>query len=534
MPDFVLTKSDDFGTLDSIVKTIRQGRLVTSDWFEPYYGFFTAVCVLAYKITGNFYLSSYGILMVFALLNFILIYALLVRHTDTTAATLLTLFIAILPGYLSKSLDLVGVIPTITLALGALILYQLDKINWMYFLTAFLAFSNRQNMAILMFLPMYRLVSRWCRDRYIDRKIIAYTGIYLFAAYIFHHMMNETYARSNITEKIASHFNTITFIKLTFTGFLFVMLFKLPIEFFLKGRLIANLKENIRRPTIPIAMTTCLLFYLFFIDRFQLNLSSIVQMTTPIYYFGHYSLIFIALNTLFFVSIWLSDYTVFRIDGLNLLLIMFLIMPPIRGQIWHEDYLHIILVLSVLTSLTTICYERRIFFSTINISILTVLLLVNLFFACMIKIDIDKKEVAVISFETLLRQNKISVDELSFASFGFIGWKLFDYSIHDTTYPFSHLAQFLHYIKSQKIYLQTHLPWRNEYKVPLSEKDMVLLEGRHSIGGFLLPYRVVRLHEPIRWTDLFYELDKNNLPDSPFPLNNDEWKKFLAGERLLH
>lgn len=533
MPDFVVTKSDDFGTLDSIVKSIRQGTVVTSDWFEPYYWFYTAICVFAYRITGNFYLSTYGILMLFAVLNFVLIYALFVRYTAPSAAAILTLLITLLPGYLTKSLDLVGVIPTITLALGALLLYQRNKLNIWYFLIAFFAFTNRQNMAILIVLPVYGLARRWLRERTLNRSIIVYTGIYCAALYIFHTMMNETYARRNITDNILANFNISGFIGLVFFGFLFVLSFKLTVEFFIRGTTLGNFRKNLRRPIVPCILTAGLLVYLIFADRFHCNLTGIIQVTSPVYYVGHYRLIFIAIYTLFFFSVWLSDYSVFRADGYNLLLLLFLIMPPIRGKIWHEDYLHIILILSLVTSLSVAKYNRHIFFRPISMLLMTGLLLFNLAFAYIIRIDIDKKELAVISFETLLRADKISVDELSFASFGFIGWKLFDYSVTDTTHPFSHLSQFLHYIKYQKIYVQTHLPWRTAYKTELAQGDEILLQGKYPIGGFLLPYRVVRLHNPVAWTDIRYELDTDALTEKPFALSNEEWKKLLAGDRLL-
>src|SRR3989344_5797975 len=60
LPDILILRSDDFGYLQSFLSSLKQNRLVTSNFLEPYSYFSTIVSIGLFKITGNLYVSTFG------------------------------------------------------------------------------------------------------------------------------------------------------------------------------------------------------------------------------------------------------------------------------------------------------------------------------------------------------------------------------------------------------------------------------------------------------------------------------------------
>lgn len=135
LPNFVILRSDDFGYVDSIIKTISNAVFSISDWIEPFNFFSTLTSASFYKITGNFYLSTYGLLFIFSVINFTLLLFIAQKAFNPLKGTVLTLFITTSLIYLDNSLDLTGVLPT-------WVLFTLSLLSWKYkYYLLFIIFS---------------------------------------------------------------------------------------------------------------------------------------------------------------------------------------------------------------------------------------------------------------------------------------------------------------------------------------------------------------------------------------------------------
>ena len=78
LPKFIIMRSDDWGYYESVILSIQNNKIITSDWLEPINAFFTLICWASYKVTNNFYISTLGILFIFSVVNFLLFYNLLI------------------------------------------------------------------------------------------------------------------------------------------------------------------------------------------------------------------------------------------------------------------------------------------------------------------------------------------------------------------------------------------------------------------------------------------------------------------------
>jgi len=155
VPHSVIARNDDFGYLESTVLTIWNGWPTTSEWLEPNNALFSAVTAIAYRISGNFYLSTFGILIAFAIGNFLLLDAVLARWAPLTAASrrLLGFAIVVSPVYLEKSVSFIGVMPALFFELLALICYA-RRLYPGFFLSVLAGFLVRESAMMLLALPL--------------------------------------------------------------------------------------------------------------------------------------------------------------------------------------------------------------------------------------------------------------------------------------------------------------------------------------------------------------------------------------------
>jgi hypothetical protein len=61
MPAGVMTSSDDFGYLRSVVETLQRGRPWTDEWLEPWTASFSTLAAGFYLLTGSFHFATYGL-----------------------------------------------------------------------------------------------------------------------------------------------------------------------------------------------------------------------------------------------------------------------------------------------------------------------------------------------------------------------------------------------------------------------------------------------------------------------------------------
>jgi hypothetical protein len=219
MPGFVITHLDDFGYYDGLVRTLNTGRLQAGQWLGPYAAGLTAVSAAVYLATENFYASTFGVLAAFATANFVLLYLLLRARTSPFAAAVGAFLSATFPIYLRKSLEYTSVAPSVTLFLAALLLFERRRYVW-FFVVAIVGFATRQNLGVLLVMPVYALLF----DRQRTRKdmLTVAIGMALFAgaAAAFVNYMGETYVQHHVVNRAFEGLEAVPYLIAVLTGLL--------------------------------------------------------------------------------------------------------------------------------------------------------------------------------------------------------------------------------------------------------------------------------------------------------------------------
>ncbi|MEO6095680.1 MAG: DUF2079 domain-containing protein, partial [Fibrobacteria bacterium] len=152
-----LIRMDDFGYLQGVVETLAAGRPITNAWLEPYSATLSGLCAMAYGLTGDFILSTWGLQAAFVLGGAALLYRLFRERLSPLAAAGLALVFATQPSYWHKCSEFSGNVFTMVFVLGALLAYRHRSWGWFFPLTL-LALANRQNSMALLSLPAWHLI----------------------------------------------------------------------------------------------------------------------------------------------------------------------------------------------------------------------------------------------------------------------------------------------------------------------------------------------------------------------------------------
>jgi hypothetical protein len=219
LPKFIIMRSDDWGYYESVILTIQNKTIITSDWLEPINAFFSLICWISYSLTNNFYFSTLGILLIFSVINFILFYLLLNEKLHQKNAAFGALLICTFPAYLNKSVDYIQTMPVITLFLLSLFFYKKKK--WLaFFLVSFIAYSTRQSAIILLGLPIYYLL----QSRRNNQTLITISSGFLLwgiGCFLIYKNIPVSYAQSHIANfnALFAHFSFLVFINKLIIGF---------------------------------------------------------------------------------------------------------------------------------------------------------------------------------------------------------------------------------------------------------------------------------------------------------------------------
>lgn len=524
-----LVRMDDFGYLQSVIETLTEGRLRTHAWLEPYTATLSGLCALAYLITGNFPLSTWGLQSLFVMAAFFLLFKLFRARLEPKASACLALLVATQPVYWHKCSEFAGNIFTLVFVLLAVMAYR--RGNWVgFFVAAFLAFANRQNSLALLALPAFHFL--WGGTLRSDgsatpipgnRRIllsVCFAGFFA-AALVLHFHLNRTIAQSN---GIYSGFDLEkglailrTHIIGAFAGLAFLSGFSL----FTGDSADGNLRANIRAPFLPSTLTVLFLL---------IPLSGSVQLLsflTPLV--GSLDRTFWLQRTLLFVIpalLWSLDFRQLRPDAPACLLLAYLGLSGLKG-FWYDFYLLDIAFAALFYRLTR---EKPLVMGRLAMAAAALLISVHLAWAYGYKILGDKQMLSVAAFERLERAGKIRVEDMSGATFGYAGWKLFDHYVQWE--QDANMVGFLCHLKLDRVDMETELPWRRSFKSG-SRHDAPLLEGRARIGFFDLRYRVVKGDvDPQAWYCAKpMPLDTLEYGRKVYPLNEGEWSAYIASRR---
>lgn len=166
LPRHVIARSDDFAYLEATVQAIRGHILQPSDWYEATNFLFSSVTALTYWVTGNFYLATYGVLTAFTVGTFVLLNRLLIQigACRPYLRRMLVFTMVLMPVYLHRSVDFIGVMPLLFFFVAALWFYF--RRNWAAFFIATAAgFLVRDNALLLLALPAGTIIWTFVANR---------------------------------------------------------------------------------------------------------------------------------------------------------------------------------------------------------------------------------------------------------------------------------------------------------------------------------------------------------------------------------
>ncbi|MDQ3001595.1 MAG: hypothetical protein M3Y08_10080 [Fibrobacterota bacterium] len=522
-----LVRMDDFGYLQGVIETLQEGRLRTHAWLEPYTATLSGLCALAYLITGNFPLSTWGLQSLFVLAAFYLLFRLFRMRLEQKASVCMALLVATQPVYLHKCSEFAGNIFTLVFVLLAIMAYL--RGNWFgFFLAAFLAFANRQNSLALLALPAFHFL--WggaprSPDGYAtaipgNRRVLlaaCFAGFFV-AALVLHFHLNRTVAQSH---GIYSGFDLAkglailrTHVIGAFAGLAFLSGFSL----FTGDSALGNFRANLRRPILP-AVLTVLFLLIPLIGSVQL-----LSFLTPLV--GSLDRTFWVqriLIVLILALIWLLDFRQLRFDAPACLFLAYTALSGLKG-FWYDFYLLDVAFAAVFYRLTR---EKPLTMRRTAMAASVLLITAHLTWAYGYKILGDKQMLSVAAFERLERAGKIRVEDMSGATFGYAGWKLFDHYVQWERD--ANMVGYLCYLNLKRVELETELPWRRGYKAG-GATGTVLEEGRARIGFFSLRYRVMDRtgNDRVSYCPAApLDLDSSAYRVKPFPLDTREWSEYI-------
>lgn len=541
LPDKIIMISDDFGYYSSVIKTIQEGTVMASDWLGPTNAFLAVICWWTYVLTGNFFISTMGVIALCSLAFFVLLYFQLRKKYSSQLSIMLTLAICTFPIYLVRSLDFFSLMPILTCLLISVNLYERKRWFW-FFLVVLFAFSIRQSVVVLLALPLIFVFTN-------KFKAIAriFYGFILFIAGVVLIRISVTpgYVQENLEnlDRMFESFHPIIFLNAILTGFYFFIIFLAFINLITEPALLSNISVNIKRNHIPL-LFTIILVACFFLNQYQ---PFIIQIHTLGFKFmNNFPYVFFVVALL---SVWSIDYSLFRIDNSKswvpffITSVCFVVLVSFRG-LWGDAYFMELILFAVLTLVATdrkeqIVINRRKYFSSI---ILTALLIFNLGYSVLFGLYLEVKEQTTFAYESLLRNKILKVTEASSAPFGYLGWKLFPYFTKHDGLPYHPTKSFLNYVKSGSSYVVFQPDWINRFqsKIPdTMEKSAsrLVLVKKVTIGMQQAELKVYHLpeskkHESILPGGSVQPLG-TDYEEPLYPINNHEWRKILSTRRMI-
>ena len=449
-----LIRRDDFGYLQGVVETIAAGRPHTNAWLEPYSATLSGLSAMAYGLTGNFILSTWGLQCVFVLAGAGLLYRLFRDRMSPGASAGLALLVATQPCYWHKCSEFATTVSTLVFAMGALLAYRCRLWVW-FFPLVFLAFANRQNSVALVALPAFHLVFDRGLRRHEKAWIAAGLMMFACAAFLLHAFLNRSIAQSfgiyswMEMGRTPVIFRSVLFGAAAALGFL--SLFGL-----LTGEdPIARFQANLRKPVAPLLASA--VFWLLPI----LGSLPMISFLTPLIdsldrAFALQWVLFLAIPFLF----WILDWRLIRFDGPLCLALAYAAISGLKGY-WCDFYLIDVAMAALFLRLTREAPMRP---GRLAFALGAVLLSAHLAWAYGYRIVTDKQRISIVAFESLEREGRASPPAMTDATFGYLGWKLFDhYWRHE---KITDLAAFQGYVRRNRIVLETELPWRRSFSAP--------------------------------------------------------------------
>ncbi|MBW8887821.1 MAG: hypothetical protein JF616_08705 [Fibrobacteres bacterium] len=532
-----VVSGDDFGYLRSVLGTLASHRPYAYDWLEPYAACFSAACALLYALTGSFLAATWGFQAFCALAFYPLLARLLAARLRPGHAALLALSVAACPLFFAKASDFHAAFFTLDLVLIALIAFEARRWGW-FFAAAFLAFANRQNQVCLLVLPWAQALREAGHGRGVTRAIPRGTALWAIAAAALAFSMNRTFAaahapyRSEPFAALAGH----AILALAVGAYL--ALGCLSIASCVAGRAFKG------RAPIGLALISRAFISPPFADSSASRKwlwpalaaagllalipfwgPSLLLTDTPLFGMAGWPQVNRALPWILLVLLPLLDFRTLRPSPYLALMAAYVFLASLRGTWWDYYFLEI----SVLALLLALEGTPAPTLPSYVVVALALALAADCGYAYLYKVQSDKQRVAIAELEHLEREGRARVQDMTGASFGQLGWKLFDYYASHDGQTDGLLLGFLGYVRRDRIIVETGLPWRRGYKRELPSGADSLAGGFCRIGFATVPYRVVDVHGPAAEEAALgraLRLDPEFHAPS-YPLNDGEWDAYI-------
>lgn len=532
MPDMIIARSDDFGYLESTIRTLQNQWPEPGNWLTAGNTLFALLTALAYWATGNFYLSTFGVLAAFALGSFYLLNLVLKQWAplSTPARHLIAFAVATSPIYLNKSVDFVGVLPAWFFFLLALACYG-RKAYLGFFLSVIAGSLIRQNAVALLALPAADLLWAYHEDRRRAAQLLwrLVPGFAAVAAIALLSKAGEAgYAQVKITARVLEAFGPKAFLKNLMIGvtvavssfvFFRALLDDAPRPSSLRQHLAADWTAFIALGALA---GIWLLLFAHRVIHFEFDLEPFNELAGSGGTLALLAFAAIAIGLRRGISVpWRSS--------LLPTLLAFIGLPALLG-IWWDYYFFEIVLLSMLLACESLYKDGSrvdpVALSRGSVAILGAILICNTAFGLLLKFKLDRDAASIAVLEAMVRNNEIAPEELKVAPFGYKGWKLFEPWVAknwDREFPrgdvLSPALQFIRDLDGANVEVR----WSSSYGKAEPDGCSVLRSGEAVLVGLTHPYAVSRCgpRSP--------QVGGLSANERIFPLNNQEWDAYIRG-----
>lgn len=228
LPAGVVLLDDDFGYLKSVIQTFQHRRPWTDDFLEPWSASSSSLSAVAFALSGNFYLSTYGLQAAFAAVSFLALCALFSARGFSPPATLALAFLVLtFPVLLWRALEYTGMALYVPCLLWAI--WAAERRRWGVFAVVWLlAVANRQSAAVWLAWPAYvafrtvRLRLGSWRAEAMPPGILALGGFALVAG--LHAVMNSTDSQRLLLDQTIARFEPGSALRTVGAGTVFFLI----------------------------------------------------------------------------------------------------------------------------------------------------------------------------------------------------------------------------------------------------------------------------------------------------------------------
>lgn len=531
LPDTVVLLDDDFGYLKSVIQTFQHRRPWTDNFLEPWSASTSSLAASTFALTGNFYLSTYGLHAVFATAALLALCALFSARGFSPALTLtLSILVLTFPVLLWRALEYTGMALYLPCLLWAI--WAAERRRWGVFAIAWLlAVANRQSAVVWLAWPSYVAVQALrlrVRAEALRPGFLVLGGIVAVAS--LHAAMNSTDSQRLLLDQTMARFEPQSALRTLGAGAMFVLIgcgLSAALQSLSGSPPCRRMNWGQTGFCIAVALGVLLLL----LDERRLTVIDRIDVGSR----GGW------LYTKVVVLVSLAGWTNFRFrlrPAPILCATASILMTSLRPGTW--DYYFVDAALLGFFAVSTppaagadasSLITRARFWRPALVVTLTFIGLFHLRSALHLKTVLDEAEVVCSLYESALRRGRIRHHELSDAPFAYAGWHLYAHALSRRADVHSRWFSSLLAGSNKRVELRIAyadsfpLRWRNHDRLSPDPNLPMLAEETVRIGWFWhCRYALQRVAPPTAPGPLG--------PDFHpilFPLTNAEWRELANG-----